>query len=134
MKIGLCICLAVLLFALAGCAQADHVVKIGYLGSESSTTWHAKFQSYNGTEHKAIAAKKGDVLILTYDLAVKTGQFSVVVQSKDGAQLFRANAGQAGASPPIAITQRCQLVLHGEAAKKGSFQLSWEVAPPLGRQ
>lgn len=133
MKKGLSILMAALLcLFFVGCdaSKQNHVVKTGFVGSSTSDRWTGWFKSYNGTESKAIRAKKGMELVLTFALAAEEGELYLTAEGPDGIQLLNTRStGVMDGKWNIVADRNLRLRMHGEGAKNGSFTLAWEFRP-----
>jgi len=123
--VTLCLALALCL-AFAGCTTSK-VVKIGYVGSQTSRGWNGRFTSYDGYESKRISVPKGaQTLRLTFRLAAESGALRFTVQ-QDGLEYFHPDDVLEGTwEATLTPGANYYLRIAGEQAKNGSFALSWE--------
>ena len=130
MKKRLSLCLAVTLLCLlfAGCTvTSSKVVKIGYVGSETSRSWSGRFKSYNGYEAKQISIPKGaETLRVKFSLAAEEGTLRFTALD-NGLEMFDPGEVAEG-DWELALSSGTKLTLRmeGEQAKNGNFALSWE--------
>jgi len=122
---------ALLCMMFAGCgAPMSKAVKIGYVSSQSSRAWEARFKSYEGYESKRVAIPKdANVLKIAYSVAAETGTLRFTLEDVGGTVLLDSQEvetpqgtverlGQGGEKYILRIT--------GDGAKNGSFALAWE--------
>ncbi|RKD30528.1 hypothetical protein [Thermohalobacter berrensis] len=119
---GLIFIFITIIVLLVGCSS----VKIGWVGTNVPGHIKAKFKSFTGEESGGFIAKKGQKVVLEYEINISEGGFSISVQGPDDNKVFSESKGKGKEEITIEKDGMYKVIVKGNKAE-GNFDIKWEV-------
>jgi hypothetical protein len=122
------------LFVLGGAIltaiDALHYDRIGFAGIHVPGHMEARYQYLDDTIESQITVDEGDTIVLEYELHTAEGQLVLEIFNPNGERLMRMEGNEEGrAEIEAPFSGTYQMVVQGDETR-GSYNLSWNVAPP----